>query len=91
MPLSFLCRLQHVQLPVRVAEPEEIRHVCVLAATGLIVAELVELQAHARYATPGLATVLRITDEGRAEIAKTDTVPKHEATPVQLARGLRLL
>lgn len=91
MPLSFLCRLQHVQLPVQVAEPQEIRHVCVLAATGLIEAEFVALNARAPYALPGLATVFRITDEGRAEIAKRETVPKHEATPVQLVGGLRLM
>lgn len=91
MPLSFLCRLRHVQLPVQVAEPEEVRHVCVLAATGLIEAEFARLQAHAPYATPGLATVFRITDEGHAEIAKADTIPKHESAAVQLAGGLRLL
>jgi hypothetical protein len=75
MPLSFLKRLQHVQLPVRVASPEEIRHVCVLLATGLIDAEIPTLSATTPYVLPRLAIVTRITTEGHAELAKMNEVP----------------
>lgn len=47
MPLLFLMRLQQVQLPVRVADPEEVRYVSVLLATGLIEAEIRALRSRA--------------------------------------------
>lgn len=91
MPLSFLKRLQHVQLPVRVACPEEIRHVSVLVATGLIDAEITTLSSTAPYALPRLATVTRITEDGRAELAKMSEVPVPRGTSMQLSRGFRLM
>ena len=39
MPLFLLLRLHRVQLPVRVTDPEEVRQVSLLVATGLIEAE----------------------------------------------------
>ncbi len=39
MPILLLLRLQRVQLPVRVTDPEEVRQVSMLVATGLIQAE----------------------------------------------------
>lgn len=91
MPLLFLMRLQHVQLPVRVAHPEELRHVSVLVATGLIEAEVVALRSTARYAASRVATVVRITEAGLAEIAKMGEVPGFVKTSMQFARGFRLM
>jgi len=89
MPLSFLKRLQHVQLPVRVACPEEMRHVTVLVATGLIDAEMTAPSNP--YAVPRLATVIRITDDGRAELANMSEMPALVARPMQFTRGVRLM
>jgi hypothetical protein len=91
MPLWFLMRLQHEQFPVRVVEPGEIRYVSVLTATGLIEAEVGALEATTRYAASRLATVTRITEDGRAEIARIGDLPKPAAASLQLARGLRLM
>ena len=91
MPLSFLNRLQHVQLPVRVANPEEIRHVSVLLATGLIEAEIKTLKPTSPYVSSRMATVIRITEDGRAEIAKMGNVPAPIKTLMQFNRGLRLM
>ncbi|TWD85844.1 hypothetical protein FB547_105356 [Variovorax beijingensis] len=91
MPLLFLMRLQHVQLPVRVADPEEIRCVSVLLATGLIEAEIRALRSSARYAASQVATVICITEDGLAEIAKMGDVPELVKTSMRFARGLRLM
>jgi hypothetical protein len=91
MPLSFLNRLQHVQLPIRVANPDEVRHVSVLLATGLIEAEIATLKSTSPYVSPRMATVIRITDDGRAEIAKMGNMPAPIKTFVQFNRGLRLM
>ena len=91
MPLLFLMRLQHTPLPVRVVQPEEIRHVSVLVATGLIEAEISPLKPTDTYAASRMATVMRITAEGLAEIAKMGELPKLANTSMQFARGSRLL
>jgi adenine deaminase len=70
MPLYFLMRLQHLQLPLRVETREEIKLVSVLKATGLIEAEIHPLQSHGSYAPPATATVICITDEGKTELEK---------------------
>jgi hypothetical protein len=70
MPRLFLMRLLHVQLPVRITNPEEIRFVSVLLATGLIEAEIQALDSTARYAASRVAQVLRITEDGFAELAR---------------------
>jgi hypothetical protein len=90
-PLWFLMRLRHEQLPICVVEPSEIRYVSVLAATGLIEAQMGAFPASGRYAAPTLATVTRITEYGRAEIARIGELPKPIPSSVQLARGPRLL
>jgi len=84
-------RLQQVQLPVRVADPEEVRYVSVLLATGLIEAEINALGSSARYAASQVATVIRITEDGLAEIAKMGDVPELVKTSMRFARGLRLM
>lgn len=89
--LSFLMRLQHEQLPVRVVEAEEIRYVSALTATGLIEAEIGALGATARYAASRLAIVIRITEHGCAEIARSGHVPKHAATSMKFAGGPRFM
>ncbi|CAN7692100.1 hypothetical protein [Variovorax paradoxus] len=91
MPLLFLMRLQQVQLPVRVADPDEVRYVSVLLATGLIEAEINALGSSARYAASQVATVIRITEDGLAEIAKMGDVPEFVKTSMRFARGLRLM
>ncbi|MDQ0570079.1 hypothetical protein QFZ42_001913 [Variovorax paradoxus] len=91
MPLLFLMRLQHVQLPVRVSCPEEIRHVSVLLSTGLIEAEIATLEPNTPYASSRLATVVRITAAGVAELAKMSDMPALRRTALQFGRGLRLM
>ncbi|WGT62453.1 hypothetical protein [Variovorax paradoxus] len=91
MPLLFLMRLLQTELPVRVVQPEEIRHVSVLLATGLIVAEISGLEPTGLYAAPRMATVIAITDEGRAEIAKLGKRPELAKTTMQFSNGLRLM
>jgi hypothetical protein len=90
-PMWFLMRLRHEDLPICVVEPSEIRHVSVLAATGLIEAQMGAFPATDRYAAPRLATVTRITDYGRAEIARIGEIPKPVPSSLQLLRGPRLL
>ncbi|MBJ2154561.1 hypothetical protein JC881_02135 [Variovorax sp. IB41] len=68
MPLYFLMRLQHMQLPLRVETREEIKLVSVLKATGLIEAEIHALEWTKSYALSRSATVLCITAEGMAEL-----------------------
>ncbi|SFQ33456.1 hypothetical protein [Variovorax sp. 770b2] len=68
MPLYFLMKLKHVQLPLRVNTPEEIRLVSVLKATGLIEAEIHALESIGRYIPSQAATVICITEEGTAKL-----------------------
>ncbi|MBJ2157335.1 hypothetical protein JC881_16245 [Variovorax sp. IB41] len=68
MPLYFLMRLQHVQLPLRVDAPEEVRLVSVLKATGLIEAKIHALASTGPYIPSQSATVTCITEEGMAEL-----------------------
>ncbi|MCJ9674763.1 hypothetical protein [Neorhizobium sp. SHOUNA12B] len=91
MPLLFLMRLQHVQLPVHVVCPEEIRCVSVLAATGLVEAEIAPRMPAAPYAPSRLATVLRITESGLAEIVKMGEVPELVKRSMQITRRFRLM
>lgn len=90
MPLLFLLRLQHMQLPVRVSCPEELRHVSVLLATGLIDGEILALESTARYTASKLAKVVRITEAGMKEIAKMGDWRELVKTPVQSTPELRL-
>jgi len=91
MPLLFLMRLLHTQLPVQVVEPEEIRHVSVLMATGLIEARFATLEPAGRYAQVSMATVEGITDEGLAEIAKLGDIRNFAPTSMRFSRGARLM
>ena len=91
MPLLLLMRLLHTPLPVQVVEPEEVRDVSVLIATGLIVAEIAALKPTRAYAASSTATVTGITDDGLAEIAKMGDVPRFVKTSMRFARGLRLM
>jgi hypothetical protein len=91
MPLSFLKRLQDVQLPVRVASPEELHHVSVLLATGLIGAEFTTLSSATPYAPPRLATVTCITRAGHAELAAMSEIPVPKKTTMEFSRGYRLM
>lgn len=91
MPLTFLLRLQYTQLPIRVVCPDEIRHVGVLLATGLIEAKIANLKPTSRYASSCLATVIRITDAGHAELAKMTDAPAPIKPGMQRPGGLRLM
>lgn len=91
MPLLFLTRLLQTELPVRVVQPEEIRHVSVLLATGLIKADISALTTTGWYTAPRMATVTGITEEGLAEIAKMGELPERVKTTMQFSCGLRLM
>jgi hypothetical protein len=85
MPLTFLMSLQHVPLPKKVVTPEDIRHVSVLKATGLIEAEIAPaLDGSGKYKNARNAIVKRITKEGIAEINRMRT----EESRSKLARRL---
>ena len=69
MPLSFLMSLQHVSLPKKVVSPEDIRHVSILKATGLIEADIAPaLDGSGKYKNARNAVVTRITEAGMSEI-----------------------
>jgi hypothetical protein len=91
MPIHLLMRLQQVQLPVRVADPEEVRKVSKLLATGLIQAEFEAIRARAGQATWHVATVTRITEEGRAELAAAGYMRQPTKALVRPHRRLRVL
>lgn len=91
MPLLFLMRLLRTQLPVQVVEPEEVRDVSLLMATGLIEAKISALTPAGLYAKASMATVEGITDEGLAEIAKMGDAPRFAKPSMRFARGLRLM
>ena len=93
MPLLFLMKLQHVRLPIRITYPEEMRHVTVLLATGLIEATIVAVQgASAKYNTsPLVATVHRITNEGYKEIAGMGNLSAFVGASLTHARRLHLI
>lgn len=93
MPLVFLMRLQHVQLPIRVTYPEEIRYVSALLATGLIEATFVALDGtKARYnSVRHVATVHRITAEGLKEIAALGNLSSLVGASLACARRLHLI
>ena len=91
MPLLFLMRLLHTQLPVQVVEPEEIRHVSVLMATGLIEGKITSLEPAGPYARASMATVAGITEEGFAEIAKLGDMRNFAQRSMRFARGARLM
>jgi len=74
MPLSFLMSLQYVSLPKKVVTPEDVRHVSILKATGLIEAEIAPaLDDSGKYKNAHGAIVLRITEDGAAEIQRMRT------------------
>jgi hypothetical protein len=91
MPLFLLLRLQRVQLPVRVTDPEEVRQVSVLLAIGLIEAEFATIKSRVRHAVERVATVTRITEEGLAEIATVGQSSTFAQPIVRFAGGLRLM
>jgi hypothetical protein len=91
MPLSFLMRLLHTQLPVQVVEPEEIRDVSVLIATGLIEAKITLFEPASPYTRASMATVTGITEEGFAEIAKLGDVRNFAQRSMRFTRGARLM
>ncbi len=63
----------------------------VLLATGLIEAEITTLKPGAPYAPSRLATVIHITQTGRAELAKMSEVAPPVRTSMQFSRGFRLM
>jgi hypothetical protein len=71
MPLFCLMRLQHARFPLRFDEPDEVKRICVLAATGLVEAEF---DAHPRlrgcYVAPRTVVVKGITTDGLQELER---------------------
>lgn len=64
-------RLAFAELPLKVSRPEEIMHVSVLKATGLIEAEFIPpLNSNGKYVPTQTAIVMCITDEGMAELER---------------------
>ncbi|MET3443503.1 ribosomal protein L40E [Variovorax paradoxus] len=86
MHLLFLLRLQHVELPTEVVRPEEIKHVSVLKATGLIEAEIAPaIDPSGKFNVARTAIVTAITDDGITEIAKLCTERMRPATTASRA------
>jgi len=88
MPLFYLLSLQHVILPKVVTRPEDVQHVSVLKATGLIEAEIASASdSVGKYNVARTATVMRITEEGIAEISKMLNEPRRMGRAMQMARN----
>lgn len=91
MPLLFLSRLHKVQLPVCVTDPEEVRKVSVLVATGLIEAEFSIIKSRAVRDGTRVPTVIRITEDGLAELATILGTPNFARPLIRFSGGLRLM
>ncbi|WP_207309863.1 hypothetical protein [Variovorax paradoxus] len=92
MHLLFLLRLQHVELPAEIVGPEEIKHVSVLKATGLVEAEIAPaIDPSGKFNMARTAIVTAITDDGIAEIMKLRTERMRPATTWRAARRRRKL
>jgi hypothetical protein len=90
MHLLFLLRLQHVELPMEIVRPEEIRHVSVLKATGLVEAEIAPaIDPTGKFNMARTAVVTAITPDGIAEITKLRTERMRPATTWRAARRRR--
>ncbi|MDP9930580.1 hypothetical protein J2X90_000861 [Variovorax paradoxus] len=88
MPLFYLLSLQHVTLPRVVTRPEDVQHVSVLKATGLIEAEIAPaLDPAGKYNVARTAVVTCITEEGHAEINKMLNEPRRMGRTLQMARN----
>jgi hypothetical protein len=84
MPLSYLMSLQHASLPKKVVTLVDVRHVSILKATGLIEAEIAPaLDGSGTYKNARKAVVMRITEDGMAEINRM----RIEETRMTLARN----
>jgi len=66
MPMDFLRRIEEAQFPLEVTDPNDIRNVAVLVASGLI--EAVVPPESESPTTP--AVVAKITALGRAELGR---------------------
>jgi hypothetical protein len=90
MHLLFLLRLQHVELPAEIVRPEEIKHVSVLKATGLVEAEIAPaIDASGKFNMARTAIVTAITADGIAEITKLRTERMRPAATWRAARRRR--
>jgi len=90
MHLLFLLRLQYVELPTEVVRPEEIKHVSVLKATGLIEAEIAPaIDPSGKFNVARTAIVTAITDDGVAEITKLCTERMRPTTTTSRASRRR--
>lgn len=69
MPLTYLLKIAHGRFPVEVTDPQEIKRVSVLKATGLIEARISPATGGDRiYRKAERAVVFGITAEGRREL-----------------------
>jgi hypothetical protein len=88
MPLFYLLSLQYVDLPKVVTRAEDVQHVSVLKATGLIEAEIAPaLDPAGKYNVARTAVVTRITEDGHAEISKMVNEPRRMGRAVQMVRN----
>jgi hypothetical protein len=71
MPLDYLRKIQHAELPLRVEDPKEIDCVAVLLAAGMVAAFISKPSSRTQPDPPiELAIVEGITALGRAELAR---------------------
>lgn len=81
MPLDYLCSLDSAQFPLETRNRTDISRISKLVAVGLLRADIKpDFLVKERSVAPVSATVLAITDAGRAKIAQRmlgfqDTVP----------------
>ena len=88
MPLFYLLSLQHVALPKVVTRSEDVQHVSVLKATGLIEAEIAPaLDLAGKYNVARTAVVTRITEDGHAEINRMLNEPRRMGRTLQMVRN----
>lgn len=77
-PLDYLCKLGALQLPLETMNKIAIGHISKLAALGLLLAEVKPDFMRGHASPPDFATVLAITETGRAQIAEAgfpETIP----------------
>ncbi|MDR6427594.1 hypothetical protein J2738_003749 [Variovorax paradoxus] len=88
MPIFFLLSLRDVQLPKTVTRPEDVLHVSVLKATGLLEAEIAPaLDLSGKYKVAPMAIVTAITPEGVAEIDRMLSEPRRNGRTMQMVRN----
>lgn len=91
MPLDYLIKLHHGQLPVTVTSPADLKQISLLKATGLIEATLALSGAPDKaFQRIEAALVQSITDAGKAEITAATGHATHGGLPLAGGNTLAL-